>query len=138
MGFLDSLKGAAASALSADQHGALATAAAEVLQQQHGGVAGLVDKFNKAGLGQLASSWVSTGANQPVAPDQLQQVIGSDAVSKIAAKAGISPDAAKAGLAAILPILVDKATPNGQLPASGGSLSAGLGGLLSMLGNRKS
>lgn len=137
MGFLDSLKSAATSALDANQHGSLATAAAEVLQQQHGGVGGLVDKFNQAGLGQIASSWVSNGANMPVAPDQLQQVIGSDTVAKIAAKAGISPDMAKAGLAMILPMLVDKATPNGQVPAGGGSLTSGLGSLLSMFGNRK-
>lgn len=132
MGFLDSLKGAAAPALGPGQHGALATAAAEVLQQQHGGVGSLIDKFNQAGLGQVASSWVSSGANMPIAPDQLQKVIGSDAVAQIAAKAGISPEVARAGLAAILPMLVDKATPNGQVPPNGGSLTSGLGGLLSM------
>ena len=136
MSLLDSLKNVAASSLGAEQHGALAEAAAEVLGRQHGGIGGLVEQFNKGGLGHVASSWVGSGANLPVTPDQLQQVLGSDVVAQIATKVGLSPELVKQGLSTVLPILVDKATPQGQIPAGGGSLSAGLGALLSMFGAR--
>ncbi len=136
MGFLDQLKGAAQSAISGEQHGAIANAAVQVLGNQSGGLAGLVGSLTKGGLGDTVKTWVGTGPNQPVAPDRLQQVIGSDMVAQIAAKAGISPEAAKVGLATVLPILIDKATPKGQLPADGGNLAAGLSGLLSAFGSK--
>lgn len=126
MGFLDNLKGMATSALGADQHSALATAAAEALGNQQGGIGGLVAKFEQNGLGAVANSWVGTGSNLPVSPDQLQQVLGSQQIAQLAAKVGISPDLARTGLAAILPMLVDKATPNGKIPPGGGNLAAGL------------
>lgn len=135
MGWLDGLKGVAQS-LSGEQHGAIANAAVQVLGNQRGGLAGLVGTLTQGGLGDAVKTWVATGPNQPVAPDRLQQVIGSDAVAQIAAKAGISPEVAKVGLAAILPILIDKATPKGQLPADGGSLASGLSGLLSAFGTK--
>jgi uncharacterized protein YidB (DUF937 family) len=132
MGFLDQVKNIA-SALNGQQQGALAQAAVQILGNQPGGVGGLVSRFEQGGLAGAAQSWVSTGPNQPVSPDQMHQVIGADQISAIAAKAGISPDIAKAGLATLLPILIDKATPNGKVPADGGKLASGLGGLLAGL-----
>lgn len=57
-------------------------------------------------------------------------------VKQIAVKAGISPEMVNTGLSVLLPILVDKATPQGQVPAGGGSLASGLGALLSMFAAR--
>ena len=136
MGWMDELKGVAQSALGAEQNGAVANAAVQVLGNQRGGLAGLVGALSQGGLGDVVKTWVGTGPNQAVAPDRLQQVIGSDTVAQIAAKAGISPEVAKVGLAAVLPILIDKATPKGQLPADGGNLASGLSGLLSALGTK--
>ncbi len=133
MGIFDTLKGVASSALGADQHSALANAATSVLGGQSGGLGGLVAQLSQAGLGQAVNSWVGTGPNNPVTGDQLHQALGGDVVSQIAQKAGISPEIAKAGLAVVLPILIDKATPKGQIPAGGGSLTDGLGGLVAML-----
>jgi uncharacterized protein YidB (DUF937 family) len=87
------------------------------------GLGGLVDMFNQNGLGDIVSSWVSTGRNLPVTPEQIQAVLGSAQVRALAAKAGIDPSRASQVIAEILPQLVDKATPNGQLPA-GGTLDA--------------
>ncbi len=84
-----------------------------------GGLAGLVNMFNQKGLGDVVSSWVSTGKNLPISPDQIQAVLGSSQVQALAAKAGINPQTASAAIAQILPQLVDKATPNGQLPPGG-------------------
>ena len=81
--------------------------------------AGLVDLFNQKGLGDIVSSWVSTGRNLPISAEQIQAVLGSSQVQALAAKAGIDPAKASAAIAQILPQLVDRCTPNGQLPVGG-------------------
>ena len=90
--------------------------AALQLLQQHGGIGGVVDKFRNAGYASQADSWVSTGENQPIAPDALQQVLGSGAVGDIAQRLGLSNSAVAGGLAALLPQLIDRMTPQGAVP----------------------
>jgi uncharacterized protein YidB (DUF937 family) len=85
-----------------------------------GGIGGLVGAFEKNGMGGVASSWVGTGANQPVSVQQVQTGVGSDALSSIASKLGISPALASGVVAQLLPHVVDHLTPNGQVPPSGG------------------
>lgn len=101
---------------------------------EHGGLGGLVAKFQQAGLGDVVGSWIGSGQNQPVSGDQLTHVLGSDAISGLAQKLGVSPDAAAGQLSNILPGLIDKLTPHGQAPAGGlgdsGDLMGMLGGLL--------
>lgn len=101
---------------------------------QHGGLGGLLEKFNQAGLGDVAKSWVGTGQNAPISGDQLGQVLGNDAMGDIAAKLGMGHGDAAGSLAQMLPGLIDKLTPHGQAPAGGlgnaGDLMAMLGGLL--------
>ncbi len=89
-----------------------------------GGVGGLVGAFEKNGLGGVASSWVGTGANQPVTPQQVQAGVGSDAISSMASKLGVSPDVASGVMAQLLPHVVDHMTPGGQVPAGGGNMMA--------------
>lgn len=93
-----------------------------------GGLGGLLSKFNQSGHGSKAQSWVSTGANEPISPDEVEQALGADQVAKLAADAGVSHDEAKSGLATMLPGLVDKLTPGGNLPDAGqiGGLIKGL------------
>ncbi|MGH9397808.1 MAG: YidB family protein [Terriglobia bacterium] len=69
-------------------------------------------------------SRVGAGQNQPISAEQVQSALGSDKVNDLAAKAGISPDQASAGLAQILPKLIDKLTPEGQIPQASGGLGA--------------
>ena len=47
-----------------------------------GGLAGLVQAFQKNGLGEIVNSWVSTGQNLPVSPTQIEQGLGSDLLSR--------------------------------------------------------
>jgi uncharacterized protein YidB (DUF937 family) len=100
----------------------------------HGGLGGLVGKFEQAGLGNVVSSWVGNGQNMPISADQLQSVLGSGAVSDIAAKLGINPADAMGQLSTMLPGIINHLTPNGQAPAGGlgnmGDLAGMLGGLL--------
>ena len=83
-----------------------------------GGLAGIVQAFQKNGLGDIVNSWVSTGQNLPITPDQIKQGLGSDFLSQIAGKAGVSPDAASTQLSSLLPNVIDKVTPNGKIEAS--------------------
>jgi uncharacterized protein YidB (DUF937 family) len=96
------------------------------LGSHEGGVGGLVEKFQAAGLGDVISSWVGTGANQTVAPDALNGILGSDLVQQIAAKTGLPVEQLLPQIAQHLPRLVDAITPNGQVPAGGSLLDAGL------------
>lgn len=84
-----------------------------------GGLAGLVQAFQKNGLGEIVNSWVSTGQNLPVTPNQVEQGLGSDLLNQLASKVGLSSSAASSQLAGLLPDLVDKLTPNGKIEAGG-------------------
>ena len=89
--------------------------AAESLIGKNGGVQGLVDQFEKIGLGGVARSWVGTGENLTISADQIQKTLGPDAIRVLAQKAGISPDELASKLSSILPGVVDKLTPSGKV-----------------------
>jgi uncharacterized protein YidB (DUF937 family) len=106
------------------------------LAGQAGGLGSLVNQFEQAGLGDLMSSWVGTGANQPATPAHIEQGLGADTLSQLAKKAGVSPQVAASLLAVALPLLINKLTPQGQVPPQS-SLQSSLGGLLGgLLGGR--
>ena len=96
-----------------------------------GGLGGLVQQFEQGGLGHLVQSWIGTGQNLPVSADQLSSVLGSDTVHNMAAKLGMDHGDMLGQLTQLLPQVVDKITPNGQLPQAG---AGGLGDLAGMLG----
>jgi uncharacterized protein YidB (DUF937 family) len=119
----------------------LIQAALEFVNNQPGGLSGLVKQFQEKGAGEIISSWVGTGANQPISPDTLQNVLGADTLSGIAQKAGMSPEQVSGLLAQVLPQVVNGATPNGQVPAGGQldvssvlSSLGGAGGLAALAG----
>ena len=90
-----------------------------------GGLGGLIQKFDNKGLGDVMSSWVSTGENQPISGEQLTSVFGNNMIQEIAQKLGISSADASSGLAALLPQVIDKLIPNGTVP-EGDLLAQGL------------
>ena len=85
-----------------------------------GGLGALVGALTQGGLGNVASSWVGTGQNLPVSAEQLQSVLGSGGggglLAQLAQQAGLSHGDTASGLSQILPGLVDKLTPDGQIP----------------------
>ena len=83
-----------------------------------GGLGGLVEKFNQAGQGDVISSWIGKGENQPISQGQLQDVLGNLSGPLMAA------------LPALLPVIIDKLTPNGQVPQGGLGNSSDLLGML--------
>ena len=98
-----------------------------------GGLSGLMGMLEKAGAGDIGKSWVGNGQNQKISPDILKQALGADQLGKIAAQAGTSPDRAASGLSKLLPDVVDKLTPDGQLP-SDADLEGKLGSIPQLLG----
>lgn len=97
-----------------------------------GGLGALLASLREGGLGELAASWLGTGANRAVAPDQLGRALGGDTLAEFAKAAGIGSDQAPSVLAGILPELVNQLSPQGRAPETG-SLDAMLGGLLKTL-----
>src|SRR5271154_5575309 len=116
MGLLDNLGNQASGAAAGGSTDSLAGSLLQMIQNQPGGLQGLVQTFHDKGMGGMVSSWVSTGPNPPITSDQTHQVLGSDQVKALAAKAGINPDTASAAIAQMLPTIVDKLTPNGSVP----------------------
>ena len=132
MGLLDGLAGQVLGSLSNSSgaaHGGLVEAIGNLINQHPGGLAGLVGEFERGGLGAVAASWVGTGANLPITPEQLQSVLGSQQLQSVGASLGFTPEQVSSHLAELLPQVIDKLTPNGSLPSQGG-----LGSLLGSLG----
>lgn len=141
MGLLDGLLGAAMGALTqqggqqgagSGAGGALLNIALQMLANQGqgqgqggamggamGGLGGLLQSLQGAGLGQVAQSWIGTGANLPISADQLSQVLGNERIGQIAQQLGLAPEHVSEQLAGMLPDVVDRLTPSGQLPEGG-------------------
>lgn len=84
--------------------------------EKHGGLQGVVSQFEQNGLGPTIKSWVGTGPNQPISPDQVHQALGSDLLQQLAAKSGLSVQDLAQKLAQVLPQAVDRLTPDGTIP----------------------
>ncbi|MCW5575371.1 MAG: DUF937 domain-containing protein [Burkholderiales bacterium] len=124
MGLLDSIAGQVTGAITGNPGGTEAKLleAVSTLISKSGGLQGLLAMFQQKGLGDIAASWVGTGQNSPISGDQLQSVLGSGSIRDIAAALGLSPGDASNSLARLLPQVIDKLTPNGQV-AEGGNLA---------------
>lgn len=85
--------------------------------ERHGGIEGVVGELERTSLGQHVKSWVGTGENLPVSADQIRDALGSQKVKDLAASVGIPPEKVSELLAQYLPVAVDKATPEGKIPA---------------------
>ena len=102
-----------------------------------------ISTLRAGGLGGVVDSWVSTGSNEPVEPQQLGAALGPDTVNQLSAKTGLSVEALLPLLAGFLPMIIDHLTPGGKVPQGGaaarqpdigdllgGILGGGLGGIL--------
>ncbi len=81
-----------------------------------GGLSNLIKDLQNAGHGQAAQSWVSTGPNQQIAPNDLAAALGADTINALSKKTDMTPDDLLVGLSQHLPEIVDQLTPEGRLP----------------------
>jgi uncharacterized protein YidB (DUF937 family)/outer membrane protein OmpA-like peptidoglycan-associated protein len=100
-----------------DKSGTLLSALLSMMtNQDSGGFSGFLNLFSKAGLGDLASSWVSSGANSSLSNEQLESALGSNTIGSIAEKVGLSASTATSAMAWMVPQVIDKLTPDGVVP----------------------
>lgn len=148
MGLLDSVLGSALGAMTGQQGGgggagALIQVLGGLLANQGGGggggglggLGGLIGQLQQGGLADAVGSWISTGQNMPVSADQITAALGQGRLSEMAQQAGVPVGDLAGQLSQYLPQIIDKLSPNGQLPADnhpdlGGMLTSVLGGLL--------
>jgi uncharacterized protein YidB (DUF937 family) len=81
-----------------------------------GGLGSFLERLKTSGQGDVANSWVGTGANQPIEPNQLNAALGQTTISELARHAGMSEQDLLAQLSRVLPDVVDKLTPGGRVP----------------------
>jgi uncharacterized protein YidB (DUF937 family) len=113
------------------QHADVATSLLQMLTSgQGGGLGGLVQSFEQAGIGHLIQGWISTGPNPPGTISQIQQGLGQANLQALAQKTGLSISALLPLLVQVLPVLVDKMTPDGRIPQQTGVDQGGLGSIL--------
>ena len=84
--------------------------------QKNGGLEGVLGKFRQGGLAQQADSWVGTGQNMNISADQLEQVLGSSTINDLASRVGMPADQAGSAMAQMLPDIINRLTPQGQVP----------------------
>jgi uncharacterized protein YidB (DUF937 family) len=123
MGLFDQFAGQALGALGGQpqggQSGLLDGLMSLVNHPQMGGLQGLIQKFQNAGLGEQVASWIGTGSNLPISAEHVQQVLGGGHLEQLAQQAGMDQGQAAQGLSQLIPQMVDHLTPNGQMPESG-------------------
>ena len=108
MGMLDGLLGGIV--------GAGMVSAVTNLVEQHGGLQGLVNQFQNNGLGSTVQSWIGTGPNQPISPDEVHKAFGPDLLRQLSEKSGLSVQDLAQKLSQVLPTAIDKLTPEGKVP----------------------
>ena len=86
--------------------------------EKHGGLQGVMNEFERNGLGPTVKSWVGTGPNQPISADQVQQVLGPELLQQLSAKSGLSVEELTQKLSQVLPQAVDRLTPDGKIPSA--------------------
>ena len=118
MGLFDEVLSMAGSAMGQqpEHAGALGAIMGYINSPQVGGITGLEKMFQQGGFGEVFKSWVSTGQNLPISADALQNVMHSGALQEAAQKAGIDPNQLTGMMSTLVPHLVDKLTPTGQIP----------------------
>lgn len=92
---------------------------------QTGGLQGLMERFQEAGLGNVISSWIGPGENVLVTAEQMERVLGEGHLQQISEETGLPEHEVANRLSDMLPDLIDKLTPAGHVPQGGlGNMSA--------------
>ena len=81
-----------------------------------GGLEELLQRFQQNGYGDIANSWIGTGQNRPIAPDQLQQALSPETVDELSQQTGVPRHEVLSELSQALPTMVDRFTPQGRIP----------------------
>jgi uncharacterized protein YidB (DUF937 family) len=81
-----------------------------------GGLGDLLKQFQRSGQEEVAKSWVGTGPNQAIRPEEMARALDPEQIKMLMAQTGLSRDELLAGLSEYLPEVVNEMTPHGRLP----------------------
>ncbi|TGK86930.1 DUF937 domain-containing protein [Leptospira noumeaensis] len=130
MSFFESLKAVAAQAVELVQNNPQVVSGIQKIIEDNGGVSGIVQKFKDKGFTEAASSWVGTGDNVNIGAADVMKVLGSDSVKELAGKVGLDSEATANLIGNLLPMVIDKLSPDGKEPS--GDLTSQLSSLASL------
>src|SRR3954468_17834326 len=83
-----------------------------------GGLSSMLQDFENSGRGDVAKSWVGSGPNRAISPDDLEGALGGDTIDTLSGKTGVPREELLSGLSKHLPQFVDQLTPNGRMPTA--------------------
>jgi uncharacterized protein YidB (DUF937 family) len=83
----------------------------------NGGLRNLLQDMENNGQGDAARSWVGTGENQSIEPNDLARAIGMDDIAAVSRETGMPQDELVSQLSQHLPDFVDRLTPDGRMPS---------------------
>jgi uncharacterized protein YidB (DUF937 family) len=78
----------------------------------------LIARFQQGGLAEIIQSWIGTGQNEPIDPQQVRQALGQDKIEELSNQTGLPHETLLSELARLLPSVIDRLTPQGRLPGS--------------------
>jgi uncharacterized protein YidB (DUF937 family) len=81
-----------------------------------GGLNDVLKQLEQNGQGDVAKSWVGTGPNKTIAPDDLANALGTNRINQLMQVSGLSRGDLLNGLSQHLPGVVDQLTPAGRVP----------------------
>jgi uncharacterized protein YidB (DUF937 family) len=81
-----------------------------------GGLGDLLKQFQQNGQGETANSWVSSGPNKSISPNDLASALGVDQINTLTSQTGMSRDELLSSLSQHLPDAINHLTPEGRLP----------------------
>lgn len=82
----------------------------------NGGLNKILSGLQARGLSEKSDSWVGTGSNEALSASEVEDVISEEELDRLAEQVGASREETAAAIAGVLPQLVDRVSPEGQLP----------------------
>ncbi len=87
-----------------------------IFDEKRGGFAGFIDRFRGAGLNDAVTSWLGNGENRSLSPSQLESTLGGALLSQMSSRLDISQSTVTSALGQLIPVVIDKLSPDGRLP----------------------
>jgi len=99
-----------------------------------GGLSEFLARFSNAGLASTVDSWITDGNNTPLSDQQIESALGADTLSTLANQAGVERSTATSVMATVIPQVVDRLTPEGEIPNDNEKMLSKLRGYIGGLG----
>jgi outer membrane protein OmpA-like peptidoglycan-associated protein/uncharacterized protein YidB (DUF937 family) len=117
MGVLDSVMNETGSELgiSTNSSRSVMSGLLSFINQEDGGFGGFLDRFRRAGSGNVVSSWLS-GEARPVSTDTVENALGHSTIERIGSRAGLSFSTCASAIALMIPKLTRQLAPGGAIP----------------------